>query len=184
MSPMGKCLMGKCFKQIYLTQTVLSNWIYPTPGPDRAHRHKQNCIYPQLFGFKPVLRTYALHTTSSIIEYIPPPLGLTGPTDRKTKLHISTIVWLQISFLLIYFAHNILYNWIYPTSGPDRAHRHKVNSTLLLGHWYEIMALYYVKSILTEISASRQDKRVLQKSKIIRIQFLSIWGMLQTSRYV
>ena len=35
---------------------------------------------------------------------------------------------------------------------------------LLLGHWkFEIMALYYVKSILTEISASRQDRRVLQK---------------------
>ena len=46
------------------------------------------------------------------------------------------------------------------------------------------MALYYVKSILTEISASRQDRRVLQKSKIIRIEFLSKWGMLQTSRYV
>ena len=55
---------------------------------------------------------------------------------------------------------------------------------LLLGHWYEIMALYYVKLILTEISASRQDRRVLQKSKIIRIEFLSKWGMLQTSRYV
>ena len=55
---------------------------------------------------------------------------------------------------------------------------------LLLGHWYEIMALYYVKSILTEISASRRDRRVLQKSKIIRIEFLSKWGMLQTSRYV
>ena len=56
--------------------------------------------------------------------------------------------------------------------------------SLLLGHWHEIMALYYVKSILTEISASRQDRRVLQKSKIIRIKFLSKWGMLQTSRYV
>ena len=53
---------------------------------------------------------------------------------------------------------------------------------LLLGHWDEIMALYYVKSILTEISASRQDRRVLQKNKIIRIKFLSILGMLQTSR--
>ena len=122
---MGKCLMGKCFKQIYLTQTVLNNWIYPTLGPDRAHRHKQNCIYPQLFGFKPVLRTYALHTTSPIIEYIPPPLGLTGPTDRKTKLLISTIVWLQISFLLIYFAHNILYNCLYSISVPDRTHGHQ-----------------------------------------------------------
>ena len=46
------------------------------------------------------------------------------------------------------------------------------------------MALYYVKSVLTEISASRQDRRVQKKSKIIRIKFLSIWGMLQTSGYV
>ena len=61
---------------------------------------------------------------------------------------------------------------------------YSLRNTLLLGHWYEIMALYYVKSILTEISASRQDRRVLQKSKIIRIEFLSKWGMLQTSRYV
>ena len=58
------------------------------------------------------------------------------------------------------------------------------HQSLLLGHWYEIMALYYVKSIFTEISAYRQDRRVLQKSKIIRIKFVSIWGMLQTSRYV
>ena len=51
------------------------------------------------------------------------------------------------------------------------------------GHccWYEIMAPYNVKLFLTEISASRQDRRVLQKNKIIRIKFLSI---LQTSRYV
>ena len=55
---------------------------------------------------------------------------------------------------------------------------------MLLRHWYEIMALYYVTSILTEISAPGQDRRVLQKSKIIRIKFLSIWDMLQTSRYV
>ena len=39
--------------------------------------------------------------------------------------------------------------------------------TLLLRHWYEIMALYNEKSILTEISAFRQDRRVLQNSKII-----------------
>ena len=60
--------------------------------------------------------------------------------------------------------------------------KHCQRHSLLLGHWYEIMALYYVKMILTEISASRQDRRVLQKSKIIKI--LSIWGMLGTSRYV
>ena len=39
------------------------------------------------------------------------------------------------------------------------------DQSLLLGHWYEIMALYYVKSNLTEISASRQDRRVLKKAK-------------------
>ena len=55
---------------------------------------------------------------------------------------------------------------------------------LLLRRWYEIMTLYYVKSIITDTSASRQDRRVLQKSKIIRIEFLSKCGMLQTSRYV
>ena len=58
------------------------------------------------------------------------------------------------------------------------------HDALLLMRWYEIMALYYVKSILTEISASRQDERVLQKSKIIRVKFLNIWDMLQTFRYV
>ena len=70
------------------------------------------------------------------------------------------------------------------TQTQKRAFDVAVGEALLLGHWYEIMALYYVKSILTEISASRQDRRVLQKSKIIRIEFLSKWGMLQTSRYV
>ena len=48
--------------------------------------------------------------------------------------------------------------------------------TLLLRRWYEIMALYNVKSILTEILASRQDKRVLQKSKVIRIKFFEHMG--------
>ena len=69
------------------------------------------------------------------------------------------------------------------------SHIHTLQQTmgpaaLLLRHWYEIMALYYVKSILTEISAFRQDRRVLQKSKIIRIKFLSIRTMLSldTSR--
>ena len=38
-------------------------------------------------------------------------------------------------------------------------------TSLLLRHWYEIMALYYVKSISTETSASRQDRRVLQKKQ-------------------
>ena len=51
------------------------------------------------------------------------------------------------------------------------------DNPLLLGHWYEIMALYYVKPILTEISASRQDSRVLQRSKIIRIKkSLEAWA--------
>ena len=45
--------------------------------------------------------------------------------------------------------------------------------------WYEIIALYNIRYILTDFSASRQDKRVLRKSKIIRIKFLSWWGMLE-----
>ena len=73
--------------------------------------------------------------------------------------------------------------WEY-CSPPGEVSSFQTYIPLLLGHWYEIMALYYVKSILTEISASRRDRRVLQKSKIIRIEFLSKWGMLQTSRYV
>ena len=72
----------------------------------------------------------------------------------------------------------------HPEQSPTAAHLREVPISLLLRHWYEIMALYYVKSILTEISASIQDRRVRQKSKIIRIEFLSKWGMLQTSRYV
>ena len=58
-------------------------------------------------------------------------------------------------------------------------HNHHKGRALLLRRWYEIMAFYYVKSMLTEISASRQDRRVLQKSKIIRIKFLIRWGMLE-----
>ena len=41
----------------------------------------------------------------------------------------------------------------------------KTTTSLLLRHWYEIMALYYVNSILTEISASRQDRRVPKKKQ-------------------
>ena len=79
----------------------------------------------------------------------------------------------------------VQHDWQEGLAGAHRAYMFTVRkAALLLGHWYEIMALYYVKSILTEISASRQDRRVLQKSKIIRIEFLSKWGMLQTSRYV
>ena len=51
-----------------------------------------------------------------------------------------------------------------------------VGVSLLLRRWYEIMALYNVKSILTEISPSREDKRVLQKSKVKRIKFFEHMG--------
>ena len=50
---------------------------------------------------------------------------------------------------------------------------------LLLRDWYEIIALYDKKSILTDFSACRRDKRVPQKSKITKIKFLSRWGMLE-----
>ena len=45
--------------------------------------------------------------------------------------------------------------------GKERGEYLVMTSALLLRRWYEIMALYNVKSILTEISASRQDRRVL-----------------------
>ena len=55
----------------------------PTTGPDRAHRQKQNCIYPRLFGLQIIVRKLTLHKTPSVLEYIPPP-GPTGPTDIGT----------------------------------------------------------------------------------------------------
>ena len=92
------------------------------------------------------------------------------------------LVMMNLGDLLKY--HILFMEWKVPKA-EQSAPTHTTHCiTLLLGHWYEIMALYYVKLILTEISASRQDRRVLQKSKIIRIEFLSKWGMLQTSRYV
>ena len=60
--------------------------------------------------------------------------------------------------------------------GWDGYHSYDTYISLLIRHWYEIMSLYYVKSILTEISASREDKRVLQKSKVIRIKFFEHMG--------
>ena len=47
-------------------------------------------------------------------------------------------------------------------------------------NWYEIIGLYYIKSILTDFSASRQDKGFYKKNKIIRIKFLIRWSMLDT----
>ena len=90
---------------------------------------------------------------------------------ERGKVAFSSFLWL---FFMHFATSSAVGRWLNIEDG----------TSLLLGHWYEIMALYYVKSILTEISASRQDRRVLQKSKIIRIEFLSKWGMLQTSRYV
>ena len=44
---------------------------------------------------------------------------------------------------------------------------------LLLRNWYEIIALYNIKSVLTDFSASRQDKKIVKKNTIIRIKFLA-----------
>ena len=54
---------------------------------------------------------------------------------------------------------------ILPASFWTGRHNFLTPLPLLLRHWYETMAFYYVKSILTEISASRQDRRVLQKKQ-------------------
>ena len=43
---------------------------------------------------------------------------------------------------------------------------HQFSASLLFWHWYEIMAFYYVKSILTEISASRQEKKQNHQNQI------------------
>ena len=74
-------------QKIDFAHNIIYNWIYPTTGPDRAHRQKQNCIYPRLFGLQIIFRKLTLHKTSSVLEYIPPP-GPTGPTDKGTTAYI------------------------------------------------------------------------------------------------
>ena len=60
--------------------------------------------------------------------------------------------------------NSLIWSQYFPVSlqeATSKVGRHKafVYAPLLLGHWYEIMALYYVKSILTEISVSSQKKQ-------------------------
>ena len=67
---------------------------------------------------------------------------------------------------LSYYAITIFQSWDLPPTSLALIFQVILNLfTLLLWHWYEIMALYYVKSILTEISASIQDRRILQKKQ-------------------
>ena len=125
---------------------------------DRALQHSQH------------LQQYPLYPPSHLVKEALPSDCWAPPvcSARPWLAPLETLVLLQFAAHLA----TLVSWWVFTLP------------TLLLGHWYEIMALYYVKSILTEISASRQDRRVLQKSKIIRIEFLSKWGMLKTSRYV
>ena len=58
----------------------------------------------------------------------------------------------------------VLADGTYADAQRDRACHHTSaidQQTLLLRRWYEIIALYYIKSILTDFSASGQDKMVL-----------------------
>ena len=101
-------------------------------------------------------------------------------TRLRSYIYILQVTWVNIpSFPRSYFAPRMSLSYReFIECRYIGLFRISKSISLLLGHWYEIMALYYVKSILTEISASRQERRVLQKSKIIRIEFLSKWGML------
>ena len=74
-------------QKIDFAHNIIYNWIYPTTRPDRAHRQKQNCIYPRLFGLQIIFQKLTLHKTSSIIGYIPP-LGPSGPTDKSRTAYI------------------------------------------------------------------------------------------------
>ena len=83
------------FSKIDSAQNIFCTWIYPTSGPDRAHRQRHNCIYPFMFGLQISFWKLTLHTTSStIIGYIPP-LGPTGPTDIsfKTFTHAGNVLF-------------------------------------------------------------------------------------------
>ena len=86
-------------QKIDFAHNIIYNWIYPTTRPDRAHRQKQNCIYPRLFGLQIIFRKLTLHKTSSVLEYIPPP-GPTGPTDKGTTAYMiyPIMFGLQIIF--------------------------------------------------------------------------------------
>ena len=60
--PLPNCQWKLFSFEITLSHNIRYNWIYPTSGPDRAHRHNQNCIYPRLFGLQIFfLKIYIAH---------------------------------------------------------------------------------------------------------------------------
>ena len=75
---------------------------------------------------------------------------------KKSKLFISAYTYIRIR--ITYVCHFYL----------SVSHITFINVTfsLLLRRWYEIIELYYVESILTYFSASRQDKGGVRKIKM------------------
>ena len=59
-----------------------------------------------------------------------------------------------------------------------------VHRTLLLRHWYEIIALYYIKSILTEFSAPRQGSVKKQNHQHLEKQYIVIIRNMCTAPYL
>ena len=87
------------FLKIDFAHNIIYNWIYPTSGPDRAHRHRQNCIYLRLFVLQIIFQKLTLHKTSSIIGYIPP-LGPSGPTDKSRTVYIHNCLTVSTDSLV------------------------------------------------------------------------------------
>ena len=84
----------------------------------------KNCIRPHYEKLNP-LKSGFIENSNFENNRDPCPQG----PQTKAQLHISIYVWPPNQFLKIDFAHNIInYNWIYPPSGPDRAHRHKLQN--------------------------------------------------------
>ena len=67
------------FMVVCLAHKYFKKWIYPIPGPNRAHRHKLKCISLQLFCLQVSYWIYAWHKSTFKHEFIPS-LGTTGPT--------------------------------------------------------------------------------------------------------
>ena len=107
-------------QKIDFAHNIIYNWIYPTTDKSRtAYIH--NCLASKSFFENWLCTKHLLYLNISHLR------ARQGP-QTKAQLHISIYVWPPNQFLKIDFAHNIIYNRIYPTSGPDRAHRHKLQN--------------------------------------------------------
>ena len=101
-------LVNLVHQKIDFAHNIIYNWIYPTTGPDRAHRQKQNCIYiHDCLASKSFFENW-LCTKHLLYLNISHLRARQGP-QTKAQLHISIYVWPPNQFLKIDFAHNIIY---------------------------------------------------------------------------